>query len=446
MWLPEMLNQMQNQNYKKNLSAFLKIAAFSALISSVAIVQRGAFAEDAPSDFKFPLSLCVFKVSRVKDVGGKPHVKSEDFTGEFAYRVENVQALNTRDQTGRMVRVYTGDFGGTYEIPDSLYRIRFEGNIRQGGDQLGTQPLHEMSLQSFLEKKDLKSGLYVVQGQNNSHVQTTAQADGSVWENVFSYAKNESEFSSVLSLKKGILKVDSTKLLDAVRDGAIDMGSVAQAGPVCGLLDVNTAARITSHRDQFKDLFKHIPMDSGDRSANTWVAAVSSLSAESAQSNVMAKPTQALAVKDDGPAHPAQMTEVEEAAERAEQERLANGEDITKPAVGTPDELQEVVRQNQLADAEASRYAQESANANSASLAPAVPESSDSAAKPLFDTPPTVAWPTTENGTLTPVSPPVGMEESALPQAPLLEEPNREVASSAVRTTPAFGAAVGVPF
>lgn len=357
----------------KSLKALSKLAAAVAAVTSGAIsfTTAWSFADDSAVDYKFPVTLCVFKVARVKDVGGKPHVKAEDFTSEFAYRVENIQSLNTRDHTGRLVHVYTGDFSGQYEIPDSNYRIRFEGSIQQGGSQLGAQPVDEMKLHSYLEKRDPKTGGFVMQGQNTSEVQTSEQVDGSVWENVYSYSKNDTEFSSVMNTdkdpEKSNGKINPTKLLDALRDGKIDMGEVASAGPVCGLLDVKTAKKITIHREQFKDIYDRIsdPATPASSMKPTLNPLVQAKPVEKEVNTLSNKPTDA-----------------EEAAERAEQERLANGEDPTgKPGVAVPDELQEMVNQNRLADSEASRYAQESAAAQG------------EAPQGVFSIPPTVAWP-----------------------------------------------------
>jgi hypothetical protein len=230
----------------------LKNATLTAAIASSAFVSTVSGAADAASvdkDFKFPIVLCRFKQAVLKHSGGVLKVVADkDWGPEHAFPVGNVRMASG---------AINGDFVGIYEIPNSSYRLRLEGDIVQALDVASN---HQLRLKTVLEKKldkaDSSGKLWQEVGQTANSVAAHTQSDGMVWENVYPYTFNSAEMQRYFS--GGKLKQDL--VIAGIRDGYLDKGSVFKVGPACGFLDAKTAKSVASAEDRqrFRVIFDRI--------------------------------------------------------------------------------------------------------------------------------------------------------------------------------------------
>ncbi|MDR3608756.1 MAG: hypothetical protein P4M08_15435 [Oligoflexia bacterium] len=196
------------------------------------------------AEFKFPALLCVYRYSMVSDRNaagtslGSEQLYGFD-TGEQALRVQNIHDN-------------TGEISAEYDIPDTAYRFRFDGKITQNA---GGGRNDVIQLRTFLEKKNPATGEYAVVGMKMSSVSGTEAADGSIYKNIFARASNNE-----LNVFRGTNgKIDPDKVAQGIQAGQLAQGTVFNAGPVCGLMDMRTLKSITNHAQELSDLLGPAP-------------------------------------------------------------------------------------------------------------------------------------------------------------------------------------------
>jgi hypothetical protein len=243
-------------NWRKIKNAALAATVMSSTLG--AMTTPASADQDVTKDFKFPIVLCRFKQAVLKDSSGRLQVSvDQDWGPEYAFPVENVRALNTRSKNGQMIRVMDGGFTGEYDVPNSSYRLKIEGSIRQGSD---ANVDHQMRFRTYLQKKldkpDAAGNLWREVGQSHDFVTAKTQPDGKVWENIYPYTTNSLETSRYLV--QGKLKRDLVTA--GIRDGVLEKGTVFKVGPACGFLDGRTAKSVASaeNREKFRTLFAKI--------------------------------------------------------------------------------------------------------------------------------------------------------------------------------------------
>jgi hypothetical protein len=185
--------------------------------------------------FKFPVLLCVYQTTMADEQNGLLQLVHKE-SNEFAYRVDSNGA--------------SGKTSGSYEVEGTSYRVRFDAQITQNGGANGKTDSLQVS--SYLEKKDSTTGEYVSVGQKNGNGSDNEADDGTIWKNVGARVYNP-DFAN---LRNSNGKIDSDKVNLAFRDGALSRGSLVISGPVCGLLDLDTVKKVTSHTAELSDVFK----------------------------------------------------------------------------------------------------------------------------------------------------------------------------------------------
>jgi hypothetical protein len=323
----------------------LKNVTLAAAAASSALAGGTAHAAGVNKDFKFPIVLCRFKQAVLKDSGGSLKVVvDKDWGNEYAFPVGNVQSANG---------TLSGDFAGTYEIPNSSYRLRLEGDISQALDVAAN---HQLRLKTILEKKmkkaDASGKLWQEVGQSANSVIAHSQSDGTVWENVYPYTFNSSEMQRYVV--GGKLKQEL--VVAGIRDGLLNQGSVFKVGPACGFLDAKTAKSVASadDRQKYRSIFDQIP----DSPAASVVAEQTQPQAPSPIELKISQPAPAEVAKAEPQTDERDRPQQPEQPEQQDQQQaVAQADGQAQAGQAMSPELQaQLAQQNQLADQAAAAY------------------------------------------------------------------------------------------
>ncbi len=226
-------------------------------------MTTGAGSPALAGEFKFPAMLCVYRYSMVSERNPAGAARTDLYgfdTGEQALRIKNIHDNK-------------GELSAEFDIPDSLYRFRFEAKITQDL-KIGTNAVHksaqnsevsdELRIQTFLEKKDASSGLYSLVGQKTVTADAKEFSDGMVNKNVYARAANQ----ELNHYRDSDGKIDPLKVSQAIKQGTLSPGTVFNAGPVCGLMDLATIKQVTSHTAELADLLAGVQERGGTQVIN----------------------------------------------------------------------------------------------------------------------------------------------------------------------------------
>jgi hypothetical protein len=220
---------------------------FAALVASGGFATT-ASAQTTSNEFKFPAVLCVYRYSMVsaQNATGASIGSNELYgfdTGEQALRTQNIQNGS-------------GEISAEYPISDTPYRFRFEGKVIQNLHVASASgATDELQIRTFLEKKDPSTGNYVLVGQKSTTVDATESAGGIVNKNVYARAANR----EMDAYRDANGKIDPAKVEQGIQAGKLAAGTVFNAGPICGLMDMRTVKQVTNHGAELADLLSQVP-------------------------------------------------------------------------------------------------------------------------------------------------------------------------------------------